>query len=52
MRCVVITTPQDGKDWDSTRKETDLSKTGNRKWIVSHLTWAIENRQTVIVAPY
>jgi hypothetical protein len=49
MKAIVITTPENGKDWDSTRKETDLSKPGNGKWLLSHLKWAIENRQTVVI---
>lgn len=51
MKAIVITTPESGKDWDTTRKETDLSKPGNCKWLVSHLKWAIENRNSVNIVP-
>lgn len=51
MKAVIITTPPGGKDWDATRKDTDLSKPGNVKWLMSHIKWAVENRHQVIVAP-
>ncbi len=51
MKAMVITTPQGGKDWDSQRKETDLSKPGNVKWLSSHIKWAIENRHSVNILP-
>jgi len=51
MQAVVITTPKGGKDWDAERKETDLSKPGNCRWLVSHLKWAVKHNQTVTIAP-
>jgi len=35
----------------SSQRETDLSKPGNVKWLMSHIKWAVKHNQTVIVTP-
>ena len=51
MQAVIITTPAGGHDWEAQRKDVDLSKPGNIKWLNGHIKWAVKNRHTVLVAP-
>lgn len=47
---VLIATENDDRlTW--THKETDLSKPGNRKWLVSHIRWAAGKGRVVQITP-
>lgn len=51
MRATIITTPPDLAAFDAQRKVTDLSKPGNRKWLMSHIRWAVEHRHSIVIQP-
>lgn len=34
------------------KKDTDLSKPGNCRWLIGHLKWAAQNKRVVTIAPY
>lgn len=50
MQVAVQTLPQRDNEVASQR-ETDLSKPGNVKWLVSHIKWAAKHSQTVVIRP-
>lgn len=51
MNVIIITKPIGGYDWESQRKDSDLSKPGNVKWLMSHIKWAAKNRLEISIVP-
>ena len=52
MKVFIETRPMENIPFDSSAdRQTDLSKPGNRKWLVSHIRWAAENSKQVTIRP-
>jgi hypothetical protein len=51
MKATIITTPESANAFSAERKVTDLSKPGNRKWLMSHIKWAVEHRHSIVIQP-
>lgn len=52
MKVFVETRPTKNVPYDSScDRQTDLAKPGNRKWLMSHIRWAVANGQQVTIRP-
>lgn len=47
----VMTTSADSNNAIPSSKIVDISKTGNAKWLTSHIKWAASNNRIVYIYP-